>query len=181
MALLAPRTTSPIPPRRIVTAGFSFAAPAGMGSESNRKWWPLFLPLSYLLHLCEEWWGGEGFAAWTERALGAPVSTTRFIVLNSIVWPLFAILTVLAMRRPKLAWFITTFGTIVLINAALHALGSLASWSYSPGLVTGVLLYLPFGAMAVASGLRELPPRTFITAVVLGFLVHAAVAVIAFV
>lgn len=145
-----------------------------------RRLWPVLLPLSYLLHLAEEWWGGEGFAAWTARAVGAPVSTTRFLVLNGIVWPLFTILTVVAIRRSELKWFLTTFGTIVLINATLHVLGTFVSSSYSPGLITGVFLYFPIGGLAVASGRRQLSSTSFGVAVLAGFIAHALVAVIAF-
>lgn len=146
----------------------------------SRPWWLLLLPVSYLLHLAEEWWGGEGFAAWTARAFGSPVSTTRFILLNSIVWPLFSLLTIAAILRPKLAWFPTTFATVVLINAGLHALGSLATATYSPGLLTGLLLYLPLGLAALAHGRRVVPPRAFQLAVLLGVIIHSLVAVIAF-
>ncbi|HEV7671018.1 MAG TPA: HXXEE domain-containing protein [Thermoanaerobaculia bacterium] len=142
--------------------------------------WLLLLPLAYLLHLGEEWWGGEGFVAWTARALGRPVSETRFLILNAIVWPLFCALTLLAFRKRSLAWFPATFGTVVLINAGLHVLGTVVSASYSPGLVTGVFLYLPLGGLAVKSGRRELPESAFGLAVFLGVVIHGVVAVIAF-
>ena len=145
-----------------------------------RAWWLLSLPLSYLLHLAEEWWGGIGFAAWTARALGAPVSTTRFLALNGVVWPLFTVLTAGAILRQGWAWFPVTFATVVLVNAGLHVLGSLATSSYSPGLITGVVLYVPVGIAALAQGRRLATPRSFGMAVGLGFLVHAVVAVIAF-
>ena len=78
----------------------SSQAQIGSGvAATPRPWWLLLLPLSYLLHLAEEWWGGEGFAAWTARAVDSPVSTTRFIILNSIVWPLFLLLTIAAILR----------------------------------------------------------------------------------
>lgn len=144
------------------------------------SWWLLLLPLAYLLHLAEEWWGGEGFAVWTARALGSPVSTTRFLVLNSIVWPLFAVLTTAGILRARLAWFPVTFATVVVVNVGLHVLGALATSSYSPGVITGVLLYVPVGLAALAHGRRVVTPRSFQLAVLLGFLIHAAVAVIAF-
>ncbi len=114
------------------------------------------------------------------RAYGRQVSTIRFLVLNGIAWPLFAGLTVAALRRPALSWFHTTFGTVVVVNAALHLLGSLATSSYSPGLVSGLLLYFPIGIYALATGSRQLAPGTFAGAVLGGFLIHALVAVIAF-
>ena len=145
-----------------------------------KRWWSLLLPASYLLHLFEEWFCSEGFAAWTERAVGQPVSTTRFLVLNGVVWPLFAVLTLAAIKRPSLSWFLTTFGTIVVINALLHGLGTLASSSYSPGLVTGLLLYLPLGSLAIRRGLQQLPAGAFARAVFLGVAAHIVVALIAF-
>ena len=148
------------------------------GTDLNK--WLLLLPLAYLLHLAEEWWGGEGFVAWTLRALGRPVSETRFLVLNAIVWPLFCTLTLLAFRKRSMAWFPTTFGTVNLINAGLHVLGTMVSGSYSPGLVTAVFLYLPLGGLAMRSGRRGLSESAFGWAVLLGVVIHAVVAVIAF-
>jgi hypothetical protein len=148
--------------------------------QDRRPWWLLLLPISYLFHLAEEWWGGEGFVAWTALAVGSPVSPTRFIVLNSIVWPLFLSLTVAAILRPKLAWFPAVFATVVLVNAGLHILGSLVTSTYSPGLVTGILLYLPVGTAALLFSRRHATPSAFRRAVLLGVLVHAVVAVIAF-
>lgn len=151
-----------------------------MTRETARRGWPLLLPLAYLLHLAEEWWGGPGFAAWTLSALGREVSPTRFLLLNGVVWPVFAVMTAIASRRPSQAWFLTTFGTIVVVNAILHGLGSLASRSYSPGLLTGLFLYVPLGGHAVAAGARELAAPRFTLAVIGGLLAHALVAVVAF-
>lgn len=113
--------------------------PIAEGGSAIRKWWPLMLPIAYLLHLVEEWFGGEGFASWTTRALNAPVSPTRFIVLNSIVWPLFALLTVLAMRRPGAAWFLMMFGWLI------YALGRflLGAWVGRKGWIQNASQYLP--------------------------------------
>jgi hypothetical protein len=148
--------------------------------SSSARWWLLLLPLGYLLHLAEEWWCGEGFVAWTARAVGTGVSPTRFLIVNSIIWPLSAVLTVLALKRPALAWFPTTFATVVVINAIVHALGTLATSVYSPGLITGLAIYLPVGGRVLLSGRRELSSRAFTFAALLGVLVHAAVMVIAF-
>lgn len=146
-----------------------------------RRYWPLVLPIAYLLHLAEEWWGGEGLSAWTLRELGAQISPQRFVVINGILWPLFAVMTMLAIRYARMAWFLTSFGTLVATNATLHVLGSLVFMSYSPGVVTGVLLYLPLGGGAIVAGRSELPHRTFVIAVLLGFAAHAVVPLLAFV
>lgn len=143
-------------------------------------WWLLALPASYLAHLGEEWWGGEGFASWTARVVGAPVSETRLIVVNSIAAPLFVLGTVLAITKPSWAWFIVTFGAIVLINGLLHLLGSAGTWSYSPGVITGTALYLPLGGIALRLGRARSSDASFWTAVALGVAIHAVVAIVAF-
>jgi hypothetical protein len=149
------------------------------GPRRLKSWW-LMLPASYLAHLCEEWWGGEGFASWTARVVGAPVSETRFIVVNSIAAPVFVLATVLAITKPKWAWFIVTLGTIVLINGLVHLLGAAGSRSYSPGVITGTVLYLPLGILALRLGRRRLFDTTFWAAVAVGVVIHAMVAIIAF-
>lgn len=107
------------------------------------------------------------------------VSTTRFLVLNGIVWPLFAVLTVVALRRPALSWFLTTFSTIVVVNGVLHVLGSLTTNSYSPGLLTSSST-----SRSVRTPCRlahgSLPPHVFALSLLGGILIHALVAVIAF-
>lgn len=147
---------------------------------ASRPWWLLGLPLGYLLHLADEWWGGEGFVAWIERATGATVSPTRFLILNGIVWPLACALTVAAILKPKLGWFPVTFATVLLINAALHLLGTLYTSTYSPGLLTAMLFYLPFGIAALRHGRRRLATGAFGWAVFAGVAVHGLVIVAAF-
>jgi Protein of unknown function with HXXEE motif len=152
-----------------------------MTTGGNRKeWWWLALPASYLAHLGEEWWGGEGFASWTERVVGAPVSETRFIIVNSVAAPLFVLGTVLAITKPSWAWFVVTFGTIMLINGTLHVLGSVGSASYSPGVITGLALYLPLGITTLRLGRTRSSAGTFWAAVLLGVAIHGVVAVVAF-
>ena len=146
----------------------------------GRPWWLLALPVSYLAHLAEEWWGGEGFASWTGRALGAPVSETRFILVNSVAAPLFVLGTVLAIVNRSWGWFAVTFGTVVLINGSLHVLGSVGTASYSPGVITGLALYLPLGLMVVRRGQTQLSTATFGVAAALGVAIHGIVAIVAF-
>ena len=146
-------------------------------SPAARRWWPLLLPLSYLLHVGEEWFGG--FDVWSERALGMPIGADRFILLNGIVWPLVAILTVVAVRRPSWSWLLTSIATVLVVNAAFHSLASIVTSTYSPGAITGLCLYLPVGGYALLDGRRRLPPGGFGWAVLLGVAAHVAVVVVA--
>ena len=97
-----------------------------------------------------------------------------------MAWPGSVVLTTLGIVLPEFAWFLAAFATMVTLNAVLHVVGSLATASYSPGLVTGVLLFLPVGTAALVHCRRVLAPQRFLMAAVAGIVVHAGVIVIAF-
>jgi hypothetical protein len=108
------------------------------------------------------------------------VSETRFLWVNGIAWPLFVALTFLALRRPAWRWFWIALAALVVLNAGLHLLGSLASGSYSPGLITALALYLPLGIATLRFGWRAESPATCTRGIAAGIGIHALVAVIAF-
>jgi hypothetical protein len=138
------------------------------------------LPLCFLLHIAEELWAGEGFIAWTARLFSSPITATRFAVINGIGWPLFACLSLLAVLQPRLVWLAATLATMLLVNACLHALGTAATASYSPGLATGLLLYPPVCIPALRHSRNHVPPSTFASAVAAGALLHGLVLLVAF-
>ena len=41
--------------------------------------WSWLFPLSYLIHIAEEYWGGEGYPAYLLRLRGVHMSTARFL------------------------------------------------------------------------------------------------------
>jgi hypothetical protein len=65
--------------------------------------------------------------------------------------------------------------TIVFANALLHAGATLLTSSYSPGVISGSLLWLPLGASVLVRGFRVLPMRTAMYGLGLGVAVHAFV------
>jgi hypothetical protein len=52
-------------------------------------------------------------------------------------------------------FFALVFGPGVLWNAFFHTCASLLTRSYCPGVLTGLLLYLPLSALLAALALRE--------------------------
>lgn len=66
--------------------------------------------------------------------------------------------------------------TMLLFNGLLHALGSVVTRAYSPGVASG---YPPIWVAALRYG-RKLNPRLVAPAVVVGLLLHAVVLVAAF-
>ena len=138
--------------------------------------WPrpaVLLFVAYLSHLAEEWFGG--FPAWTRAVLGNGVSAERFALVNGIGLLLFATLTLVALRSPSMVWFYTSFAALTGINGVLHALATLAFGRYSPGTITGLLLYLPLSVIVLGATSSRLSGPVFAISVLGGMLFHGFV------
>jgi hypothetical protein len=133
----------------------------------------LLLPLAYLAHLIEEWVGG--FPAWTGEVLGVEITAARFLLINALALPLFTVGTWLSLRKPQAAWFAAALAALVGLNGALHVLATFGFGRYSPGAITGLLLYLPLSAIVLRSLASRLPHVVLVRAVLFGFVLHAVV------
>lgn len=58
-------------------------------------------------------------------------------------------------------WTLSTLGAVVLLNGSLHLAGSIITRSYSPGLVTGLLVWVPLGGVTLWFEWRNAPRMTF--------------------
>jgi hypothetical protein len=135
--------------------------------------WIALFPATYGVHIAEEYWGG--FPARAAEFTGLAISEAAFLSANAFLWVLMAAAAVSIFRRPSRAPLVVALGTIVTINATLHLGGALLTASYSPGLASGLLLWLPLGASAIARGLRVLPKQGFRSGVFMGVVAHALV------
>jgi hypothetical protein len=116
-------------------------------------------PPTYALHLWEEYFIAGGFTAWTERALGLQFSAPEFVAWNSCALGLMCVGAWLAARDPKLRFIEIALAIAVLGNVAAHVVGSAVTWTYSPGLVTGVVLWIPLGAAGLRGACAASSPR----------------------
>jgi len=128
---------------------------------SSRTWIWLF-PVTYLYHIAEEIWGGEGFAAWFDRAAGFHLTSAELVVSNALGWVAMTIGVGLVSRSAKWRWVLTALGGIVLLNFLLHAIGSMIARSYSPGLVSSGVLWLPLGLFTLLHEWRHAARSTFL-------------------
>lgn len=142
------------------------------GPRAAHLW---LFPATYLLHAGEEYFCGESFPAWISRAAGAHFTAGAFLWLNGIAWVLMSAAAWLAARREEAHWLRATLGTVVTINGLAHVAGSLATVSYSPGLYTGLGLWLPLGIFTLVHSWSALLALEFVGGVTLGVLAHALV------
>lgn len=142
--------------------------------------WAWLFPLTYLVHIAEEYWGGIGFPAWVSRVAGAELTPERFLQLNIFAWILMFACILLALSVKPLGWLVISFGTTSLINALAHLAGSIITISYSPGLISGLLLWLPLGIYTLHRSRKLASRRAFLAGVSVGVLLHGLVFLLAF-
>jgi hypothetical protein len=116
--------------------------------QLNAVW---LFPLSYAIHLGEEYFAGGGFPIWADRALGIELTNAQFIAWNAVAFGLMCIGATLVSRTPRFRFVEIALAIAVLGNVATHVLGSLATWTYSPGLITSVCIWSPLGVIRLKS------------------------------
>ncbi len=149
-----------------------------MTGRSPRPACVWLFPLSYVAHATEEYYCGDTFPAWISNVAGVHFTAAAFLWLNGTAFALMLAAAWLVTRAARPHPLMATLATIVVINGSAHAIGSILTSSYSPGLVTGTLVWLPLGAVVLRYESRELPRRAYAFGIALGAFAHAVVTAI---
>jgi Protein of unknown function with HXXEE motif len=140
--------------------------------------WAWLFPISYLIHIAEEYWGG--FPAWIARFWGVESSLSNFLSWNGGALLMMTVGVAIALKTKSYRWLLVSFGTVVLINGLVHAGASVLTRSYSPGVISGLLLFIPLGAITLLRARKTVNRRTLRAGVIVGVLMHAVVVLLAF-
>ena len=117
-------------------------------SRMNPVW---LFPATYILHLWEEYFAAGGFPLWAERTLRLQFSDAEFVAWNAVALALMCLGAGLVSRDPKFRFIEIALAVAVLGNVVAHVLGSVTTRTYSPGLLTGVVLWIPVGVHRLQS------------------------------
>jgi len=101
-----------------------------------------------LLHVFEEYFYPGGFPNFMKRSSPAfaPFITTNFaIIINGLFLVLCILGAILGRDAPV---FSLSIASLLVSNGLIHLAGSLRARRYAPGLVSGLLLYIPLGITA---------------------------------
>ena len=133
---------------------------------------------AYAAHLVEELVGG--FPNWLGTVIGRPLAGRDFLIINAVGVGAMIVAAYLSATRATLRWLAVGMATVLLVNGLLHLAGSLATGTYSPGLITGIVLYVPLGQLVLLRA-SDQAPRAFVwRGVLAGLAAHAAVTLTAF-
>lgn len=113
-------------------------------------WLPL---LAVAAHLVEEFAWPGGFARWyrayrPERA--SSVTTALLVTVNAVLVVIACVPPLLARTAAGAGWWLVV-AAVGAANACFHLWATARTRTYSPGVVTGALLYLPLAALGVAN------------------------------
>lgn len=126
------------------------------------------------LHIFEEFVCPGGFAAWDRRyrpAFSASITPRLHLIVNGLL--LLVCYDVWAFRATPAGvalWLIVM--ALLFGNALWHVVGAVKTRSYSPGIVTGLLLYVPLSVYGYARLLQS--GRVDVGTAVLAFAVGAS-------
>jgi len=132
--------------------------------------WAIFV--ASLLHVIEEY--SFGFLDWARRIFPrlAPVITARRAgIINAIL----LLLALIAAALPGLPLALRlAIPSLIALNGLLHMLATIRLRRYSPGLVTGLILYLPLGVLAyvIAARTNTLTAAEAVLSVLLAIALH---------
>jgi hypothetical protein len=146
-----------------------------MSSQIFTKEHLLWAPLVFAsLHIVEEFVWPGGFKAWYQRYRGVHVGsiTTRFLVIMNAAMLLACWDAAVSGRSPANLPLWMGMAGVLASNGIWHIFAAIRSKSYSPGVITGTLLYIPLAIIGYATWLRAggFSPTTAAAAILAGLL-----------
>ncbi len=115
----------------------------------------MLLPVAFGIHVIEE---APGFVQWFNSLVSPGISQRLFLRVNATAFAVTLVLggLVAVSRQAAIAALAVAWvGFLLLANGVFHLVGTLVHWRYSPGVVTGTLIYLPLSFLFMRAVVRE--------------------------
>jgi uncharacterized membrane protein HdeD (DUF308 family) len=140
--------------------------------------WSWLFPVTYLIHIAEEYWGGGGYSAYLLRLRGVHFSPTRFLLIQSLGVVLMVTGVILARRFGFTQMMLVIFGAIVLVNGLTHTVTSIRHGGYGPGLISCLVIWIPLGLITLFRFKGRISERRFWSGVAIGVGVNGIITVL---
>jgi hypothetical protein len=140
--------------------------------------WSWLFPLTYLIHIAEEFYGGEGYPAYLKRLRGVEMSSTKFLLGQAIGLALIVLGILIARRLSFPRQLLVILGTVVLFNGLSHLATSAYYREYGPGLASGVLIWIPFGVVTLTRFKSSMRRLRFWLYVAIGIAINVVIAML---
>ena len=134
---------------------------------------------TYVVHILEEYWGGEGYSAHLLRTTGVYMSPSRFLIVQAIGVALMVIGVLVAKRLRFPNALAIIYAATVLGNAVMHMVNSLRTFEYEPGLISSIVVWVPLGLFTILYFRHYvLNARRFWISIAIGVVINVAIGVI---
>lgn len=140
--------------------------------------WSWLFPLTYLIHIAEEFYGGEGYPAYIKRLRGVEMSPSKFLVGQAIGLALIVLGILISHRKGFPRQLLVILGTVVLFNGLSHLTTSVYYQEYGPGLISGVLIWIPFGIATLMRFKSSMRSIRFWLYVAIGIAINVVIALL---
>jgi hypothetical protein len=147
--------------------------------ERREMIWAWLFPVTYLVHIAEEYFAGVALAPSPYKIRGANMTPTQFLILNGLACVLLLIGILLSRRFGFRQWLLVCLATVVMVNGLFHVAGTVRIAGYNPGLVSGVLIWIPLGVATLMRMKNRMRPNKYWAAMAVGVGINVVVLVIA--
>jgi hypothetical protein len=148
--------------------------------ERKEMLWAWLFPLTYLIHIAEEYVAGVALAPSPNKIRGANMTATQFLILNGFACALLVIGMVLSRRFGFRQWLLVCLATVVMVNGLFHIAGTIRiAGRYNPGLISGVLIWIPLGIVTLMRMRQSMRPNKYWAAMAVGVGINVIVLLIA--
>ncbi len=147
-------------------------------SQAAVNFWSWVFPVTYLIHIAEEYWGGEGYPAYILRLRGVHMSTTRFLVAQGVGFVLVTIGVILARHFKFPRMMLIILGSIVMVNGITHTVTALSIMRYGPGLWSSIFVWLPLGIYTLVRFRRGVNPKQYWIGIAIGVGINVVVGIL---
>jgi hypothetical protein len=134
--------------------------------------WAWLLPAAYVFHVIEEAFGGNGLMKWMADGGGAELSTGAFLCVNLFGFSALCLAAWAAGRWRLWQWPLVSGAVIFVTNGIWHLAVCITTQSYVPGVLTGLVLYVPIGVTILIRSRHVMSRRVFVSAAIFGFVIH---------
>jgi hypothetical protein len=152
--------------------------PQAIPSENLFGLFSWLIPVTYLIHIAEEYWGGEGYLAYLYRLRGVHMSPVRFLIAQTIGFVLVTLGIILARRFNFVGMMMVILMMTMMGNALTHTYNAVIARSYNPGLLSGLFVWLPMGLFGLVRFYRTTTRRRYWIAIAIGIGINIVVGVI---
>ena len=130
--------------------------------SSARAWrWLWLYPATLAIHMFEEKQGGAQFYEWVDRPPGAELTSGEFLGLTSFALAGMVALTLAMLRWDAVRFLAVSVAVAFFLNSISHTINSVIAGGYTPGLVTGIVIWWPLVWFALRRCRTVLPKERF--------------------